>query len=439
MQQLHLSIPEPCHESWRQMTPTEQGRFCNACAKEVVDFSMMTDAEVLSYFINQKNEKVCGRALLSQLDRTITMPKEPVKKRFWYWNYITMFFLFFSKQTANAQGGVKRVLQEKIADKDSLNKIRPANVNNALKGKVGGIQAEEKMPQTKGIRFGDVEPVVAQEKPTQIRLGYVSSSVNNKKPIYVVNGVPAQNTDNINPAVIESIEVLKTPEATALYGNIAINGAIIITTKKEKTISCKIIDEQGNPLSFATVAVDKTKNGVASDANGNFTIKAPAKALLKITALGFETKQVSTDTLKQNQIIVLNANSQMLGEVVITSTVCTRRMGAMFGSVTIVEKKEIKIIDTIKNIFSPAIKIYPNPVASGNTINVSLSLKETGLFNLQVVNAAGQTVLQKQINKTAKEWTEQIAIDSRWSSGVYFIKIINPKNIAVSTQRFIAQ
>ena len=36
MQKLQLSIPEPCHENWQQMTPTEQGRYCNACAKEVV-------------------------------------------------------------------------------------------------------------------------------------------------------------------------------------------------------------------------------------------------------------------------------------------------------------------------------------------------------------------------------------------------------------------
>ena len=50
MQQLQLSIPEPCHQTWREMTPTQQGRFCNSCAKEVIDFSTMTDTEVLNYF-----------------------------------------------------------------------------------------------------------------------------------------------------------------------------------------------------------------------------------------------------------------------------------------------------------------------------------------------------------------------------------------------------
>ena len=58
MQKLQLSIPEPCHENWQEMTPTQQGRFCKACAKEVIDFSMMTDTEVLNYFAGLCDEKV---------------------------------------------------------------------------------------------------------------------------------------------------------------------------------------------------------------------------------------------------------------------------------------------------------------------------------------------------------------------------------------------
>ncbi|MBK6635691.1 MAG: carboxypeptidase-like regulatory domain-containing protein [Chitinophagaceae bacterium] len=108
MQKIQLSIPEPCHQSWHQMTPAEQGRYCNACAKVVVDFSMMTDTEVLNYFTTSDHEKVCGRALPSQLDRTIMRPKVPAKRLFWYWNYIVMFLLFFAKgNMARAQGNVK--------------------------------------------------------------------------------------------------------------------------------------------------------------------------------------------------------------------------------------------------------------------------------------------------------------------------------------------
>jgi len=110
MHKIQLSIPEPCHQSWHQMSTAEQGRYCNACAKVVVDFSMMTDTEVLDYFTRHNPGKVCGRVLPSQLDRTITRPKEPAKRLFWYWNYMVMFFMFFGKvNMVKAQGNVKPV------------------------------------------------------------------------------------------------------------------------------------------------------------------------------------------------------------------------------------------------------------------------------------------------------------------------------------------
>ncbi|MFM2327517.1 MAG: hypothetical protein RIR31_1719 [Bacteroidota bacterium] len=95
MQKIQLSIPEPCHESWQNMTSTQQGRFCNTCAKEVIDFSIMSDSEVLNYFSSLKSEKICGRAYPDQLGRAITLPKVAKKKIFGYWTYVTAFFLFF--------------------------------------------------------------------------------------------------------------------------------------------------------------------------------------------------------------------------------------------------------------------------------------------------------------------------------------------------------
>ena len=140
MQKIQLSIPEPCHQNWNEMTPTQQGRFCNSCAKQVVDFSTMSDTEVLHYFSSIKNENVCGRAYPDQLDRAISIPKEPKKKLFWYWNYITMLFLFFSKtNTAKAQGGIKVVTESKIdaAKQDRITKGEIAvNTNRIITGKI---------------------------------------------------------------------------------------------------------------------------------------------------------------------------------------------------------------------------------------------------------------------------------------------------------------
>lgn len=66
---VRISVPSPCHENWDAMTPSEQGRLCNACQKIVIDFAIMEDKEIIRYFAAGKN--VCGRFRTDQLDRNL--------------------------------------------------------------------------------------------------------------------------------------------------------------------------------------------------------------------------------------------------------------------------------------------------------------------------------------------------------------------------------
>lgn len=56
-----------------------------------------------------------------------------------------------------------------------------------------------------------------------------------KEPIYILDGVEinSKQFSKINPNDIEEIKVLKGLDATSLYGNQAINGVIVITTKED--------------------------------------------------------------------------------------------------------------------------------------------------------------------------------------------------------------
>jgi hypothetical protein len=67
--QYKVSVPEPCHESWDGMTPAEQGRLCNSCREIVMDFSAMSDAEMIRYMLTHKN--VCGRISREQESRVL--------------------------------------------------------------------------------------------------------------------------------------------------------------------------------------------------------------------------------------------------------------------------------------------------------------------------------------------------------------------------------
>jgi len=73
---LQLSIPEPCHEKWEEMTPLQGGRFCHQCDRHIVNFTDMSDHELAFYY--QKYEgKICGVFRPDQLDRPIALPVAP--------------------------------------------------------------------------------------------------------------------------------------------------------------------------------------------------------------------------------------------------------------------------------------------------------------------------------------------------------------------------
>lgn len=69
---IQLSIPQPCHEGWAAMSPTEKGRFCDSCQKEVIDFTKSSDREIAAVLENSTN--VCARILPSQTDRELIIP-----------------------------------------------------------------------------------------------------------------------------------------------------------------------------------------------------------------------------------------------------------------------------------------------------------------------------------------------------------------------------
>jgi TonB-dependent starch-binding outer membrane protein SusC len=111
------------------------------------------------------------------------------------------------------------------------------NVLLALQARVPGLF----VTQQSGISGSDV----------QVRIQGQNSIENGNDPLYVVDGVPIDGKlpmtgvgsaaygfgnplNYINPLDIESVDVLKDADATAIYGSRAANGAILITTKKGK-------------------------------------------------------------------------------------------------------------------------------------------------------------------------------------------------------------
>jgi len=66
MNDFKLTIPKPCTENWKAFTPTSTGGFCENCQKNVIDFTKMSEKEIIDFF-EKKPAHTCGRFNPAQL------------------------------------------------------------------------------------------------------------------------------------------------------------------------------------------------------------------------------------------------------------------------------------------------------------------------------------------------------------------------------------
>lgn len=102
---------------------------------------------------------------------------------------------------------------------EDLTFTRQTDLNNALAGKVSGVR----FLGSSGATFDSGRIILRGTTSLNDAAGV--------EPIYVIDGIIADNANAINMDDVESVNVLKGPAATALYGSRGGNGAVIITTK----------------------------------------------------------------------------------------------------------------------------------------------------------------------------------------------------------------
>ncbi|MCK9399699.1 MAG: SusC/RagA family TonB-linked outer membrane protein [Bacteroidales bacterium] len=175
-----------------------------------------------------REEKIDGRAVIN-----ITLEDDVVGL-----NEVVVTALGISREKKSIGYAVQDMKGEELA------KAKETNIVNSLSGKIAGVQ----ITNSSG----------AVGSSSRIVIRGAGSLGGNNQPLFVVDGIPINNDDfaagdglggkgrvvsknngtnrgngaaDINPDDIESISVLKGPNAAALYGSRAANGVILITTK----------------------------------------------------------------------------------------------------------------------------------------------------------------------------------------------------------------
>ncbi|GAB4025888.1 SusC/RagA family TonB-linked outer membrane protein [Spirosoma gilvum] len=163
-------------------------------------------------------------------------------------NSAVLVFSFVGYQPQEIRVGSQTAIQVRLlADEKSLNEvvvvgygtqsrknltsaistIKPEELNRGAISDVGQL-LQGKVPGLNISASGD------PNAPAAVVLRGASTINSSQGPFYVIDGVPGADISIIAPDDIASIDVLKDAAATAIYGNRAANGVIMVTTKRGK-------------------------------------------------------------------------------------------------------------------------------------------------------------------------------------------------------------
>lgn len=127
-----------------------------------------------------------------------------------------------------------------------LNPGANVNVEQSLLGRAAGVQVYQKSGEpgsAMSVKIRGASSITAGNDPLYVIDGM---PVNNLSPVggssagFVATPNPRNPLNSLNPADIESIEILKDASATAIYGSRGSNGVVIITTKKGASGKIKV-------------------------------------------------------------------------------------------------------------------------------------------------------------------------------------------------------
>lgn len=100
MRRFSIHIPQPCPQSWDDMHPNDRGRYCASCQKTVVDYTALSDRELIKQLARPTSEMRCGRLRDDQLNRLLIADTAGHSWHYWI-SLLTMGWL--GLQTAQGQ------------------------------------------------------------------------------------------------------------------------------------------------------------------------------------------------------------------------------------------------------------------------------------------------------------------------------------------------
>jgi TonB-linked SusC/RagA family outer membrane protein len=100
----------------------------------------------------------------------------------------------------------------------------------------------------------------------------------------------------------------------------------VLAFSQTRTVTGKVTEADGTPISYSTIKIQGSKvGGLATDANGSYTLKASATDVLEVTASGFKAANVTVGNV--NSMTIVLERTADLKEVVVTGAFGLKKQG----------------------------------------------------------------------------------------------------------------
>lgn len=196
-----------------------------------------------------------------------------------------------SVKKTDLTGSVSTISAATITERNTINPLE------AIQGSTPGVQIS-----SSSGRAGDGFKVVIRGNNSLIADSSNPSQVGSS-PLYVVDGVPMDGIDFLNPQDIARMDVLKDASSAAIYGSRGSNGVIIVTTKSGTSAKA------GISVTFDTSYGNKTAARLPKMMTGEEWWKFHQVAYMSATPQTQTPAQLATLAGNQSPLLVSRANS----------------------------------------------------------------------------------------------------------------------------------
>ena len=220
-----------------------------------------------------------------------------------------------------------------------------------------------------------------------------------------------------------------------------------------------VMDSKTNmPIPYVTISVKGTSSKVLSDENGKFSLNvmfSSDELVIEVSSVSYVSQSFTISKANKGKLsFYLDQSAEILGEVVVTGypvvkpklDISSLDLNQVVGLVIIREetpftKKLDRIMDdwTAKVVGRKEMTIYPNPLTPGSSANVTVALKQTGDYTMEIIDTDGRIMHRQLVQINSTQQIISISTDASWSKGVYWVRMTGSDSKTVINSKLVLQ